>query len=466
MSVQYGSLPFDEQVSFFRNKLNLPTERWNDLWQESHNNGFMIAGALKDDLLNDFRQALDNAIAEGKSLSWFKKQFRDIKNKHGWSHTGDEAWRSKVIYDTNVRQSYNAGRFEQLQHFEYWEYQHGDSRQPRALHLSWHNLLLPKTDPWWQTHFPSNGWGCKCRVRGRSKKYVERKGITIDKAPQNGFWEWTDKVTGEVHNIPKGIDAGFDYAPKKSAVINQRKKVAELKSKVVKPKKRIAPTAFSTVPGADVHSLNKVLEGFAPKVQFEQLGQFLSKYDIKSLFLKQSEMGSGNKASLKVLPLIEPYLNLGKYTRAYYTTRKTSRVNGFTWQGKDHVVIKVKSNTRFSKTNYKDLAEAVEAALLFMREGYKQWSLSHIVRTASDSADHGGALVTWLHEIGHQVHYKVGLPNQPVPPGYGVTQYSLANDREWHAEHFAMWILNREALAKWDEGIAVYFDKIMQEVLL
>lgn len=465
MPAQYGSLPFEQAISFFRNKLNVPTERWNDLWKSNHNSGFMIAGALKDDMLNDFRQAVDSAIAEGKSLSWFKKQFSDIKKQHGWSHTGSEAWRSKVIYDTNMRQSYNAGRFEQLQSFEFWEYQHGDSRQPRALHLSWHNLVLPKTDPWWQTHFPSNGWGCKCRVRGRTKKYLERKGITINAAPKNGTWEWTDKATGELHKIPKGIDPGFDYAPKKSAVTAQRKQIATQKAKTVQPEQRIAPTAFSSVPGADVHSLNAALTKFAPTQQFNQLGQFLTKHDIKTLFLKQTEMGSGTKAAATILPQIEPYLNLGRYTRAYYTTRKASRTNGFTWQNQNHVVVKVKASTRFNKVNYEDLAEAVESAILLMQEGNKQWSLSHIVRVASSSKEHGGALVTWLHEIGHQVHFKAGTPKSPFGVDHAITQYSLTNDKEWHAEHFALWILNRKALAAYNKDIALYFDKLMQDVI-
>jgi hypothetical protein len=31
------------------------------------------------------------------------------------------------------------------------------------------------------------------------------------------YYEWTDKRTGEVHQVPKGIDPGWDYSPGKSA---------------------------------------------------------------------------------------------------------------------------------------------------------------------------------------------------------------------------------------------------------
>lgn len=233
-TVNYGSLPFAQAIDYFRRKTNVTTERWNDLWRDNHNIGFMVAGALKDDLLNDFRQAVDTAIAEGKSIGWFKTQFQHIKQTHGWDHTGDATWRSNIIYNTNMRQSYNAGRYEQLQQFDYWEYQHGDSQQPRPLHLSWHGLLLPKSDPFWQTHFPANGWGCKCKVRGRSSQWVARKNLEVNTSPKIERFEWTDKVTGEIHLIPKGIDPGFDYAPKQATRKKELAKIAKNKSDALK----------------------------------------------------------------------------------------------------------------------------------------------------------------------------------------------------------------------------------------
>ena len=36
--------------------------------------------------------------------------------------------------------------------------------------------LLPVDDPWWQTHYPPNGWGCKCWVRQVSRREAERLG--------------------------------------------------------------------------------------------------------------------------------------------------------------------------------------------------------------------------------------------------------------------------------------------------
>ena len=224
VKVKYGSLPFKEAIEFFRGKLNIPTARWNDLWKSMHDRGFMVAGAMKDDILDDFRTAVDKAISEGTTLAEFRKDFDNIVEKHGLGYNGGRNWRSRVIYETNVRTAYASGRYKQMTDPDlakmrpYWEYRHGDSRNPRELHLSWDGKVLRADDPWWNTHYPPNGWGCKCKVfalNARDVKRLEKSGP--DKAPDDGTYEWTDKKTGETHTIPKGIDPGWDYNVGKDA---------------------------------------------------------------------------------------------------------------------------------------------------------------------------------------------------------------------------------------------------------
>lgn len=204
------NLPFAEAEKFIQNKLNIPTARWDDLWHEQHAKGFMVAGAAKADLLTDFRTAVEKAIKSGTTLEEFRKDFDNIVKKHGWSYKGGRNWRSEVIYSTNVRQAYNAGRWaqltdpEQLQVLPYLTYKHGDSRVPRPHHLAWDGITLPADDAWWKTHYPQNGWGCKCRVYGSTKKEFEaaRQGGK-GQAPPSPI----DPKTGE----PVGIDKGFGY---------------------------------------------------------------------------------------------------------------------------------------------------------------------------------------------------------------------------------------------------------------
>lgn len=207
--------PFDEQIAFFRQKLNLPSERWDDIWQAAHDRAFIVAGAAKADLLADLRAAVDAAIAEGKSIGWFRKEFDRIVQKHGWSGwTGDgskagRTWRTRVIYQTNLATSYAAGRWQQLNDPDlvklrpYWQYIHADGvMHPRPQHLAWHGLTLPREHAFWRTHFPPNGWGCHCRVRAVGQTEYDAAiahGRGPDAAPEAGDTE--------------GIDPGWAYAP-------------------------------------------------------------------------------------------------------------------------------------------------------------------------------------------------------------------------------------------------------------
>ena len=102
--------PFPEQIAYFRRKLGnlVPTQRWDDVLAAQHDNAFMVAGAAKADLLTDLAAAVDKAIAEGRGIEDFRKDFRAIVKRHGWTGwTGEgsvkgEAWRVKTILRTNA----------------------------------------------------------------------------------------------------------------------------------------------------------------------------------------------------------------------------------------------------------------------------------------------------------------------------------------------------------------------------
>jgi len=78
MPVNYGSLPFLEAIAFFRNKLNLPTQRWDDLLGAAHDRAFVVAGAMRADLLADLRDAVDKAMTAGTTLETFRKAFKQL----------------------------------------------------------------------------------------------------------------------------------------------------------------------------------------------------------------------------------------------------------------------------------------------------------------------------------------------------------------------------------------------------
>lgn len=227
MAAEYGSLPFAEALDFLKRKLALPTRRWDDLLGAAHDRAFVVAGAMQADLLADLRAAVLKAREQGATLAEFRRDFERIVAERGWTGwTGEDtgggrAWRARVIYETNMQTGYQAGRYRQMKAVAnrrpYWRYRHNDAvMTPRPEHLAWDGMVLKNDDPWWDAHYPPNGWGCRCFVESLSARDVRREGIepvSGGDMPYGGTVEQTVLRTGEVIELPEGIDRGWDYAP-------------------------------------------------------------------------------------------------------------------------------------------------------------------------------------------------------------------------------------------------------------
>lgn len=227
MPAVYGTLPFAEALDYLRRKLALPTRRWDDLLGAAHDRAFVVAGAMQADLLTDLQAAVIKARERGTTLAEFRKDFERIVAERGWTGwTGEEtkgsrAWRTRVIYETNMQTSYSAGRYQQMKAVAgrrpYWRYRHNDAVvTPRPEHLAWDGKVLHQDDPWWSAHYPPNGWGCRCFVESLSERDVKRLGIeptTGEDMPFNGTVRQIIPRTGEEIELPEGVDRGWDYAP-------------------------------------------------------------------------------------------------------------------------------------------------------------------------------------------------------------------------------------------------------------
>ena len=214
---------FKEQIDYLQQKAPRPTAAWTDIMRGDHDRAFVIAGAKDRDMLKDFQNALLKSRNEGKGYREFLKDFDDIVGKYGWSYNGERGWRSKVIYETNIRTSYMAGRLKQMRDpavvktRPYWQYRHGVTRKPkiaRRQHLAWHGLILPHDDTFWLTHYAPNDWKCSCGVRTLSKHDLQRLGKSEpDKSPNISKEPYLDKTTNTLIEKPHGIGFGWDHQP-------------------------------------------------------------------------------------------------------------------------------------------------------------------------------------------------------------------------------------------------------------
>ena len=221
---------------------------WSDTLRHAHDRVFVVAKATSIDIVNDIKKDLTKAIAEGKPYQSFANDIIPKLKEHGWWGKGDQInqetgevanininqRRLRNIYQTNVRTAYAAGHYEEMKNASdvapYWRYiavpQGPRNKNPRADHQMLHNLVFKHDDPFWDTHYPPNGWGCHCRVEALSKKSVEKMfGKSADdvvkKTKPEDYVKETIKVQGKSINV-NGYkiggrislpSIGWDYAP-------------------------------------------------------------------------------------------------------------------------------------------------------------------------------------------------------------------------------------------------------------
>ena len=213
LAVLAGILP-KGALRYLRQKRQRPSQHWTDVWREEHAVAFTVAQMTQDAMLGEVHQALLDALRKGETLETFRARLGPLLEKRGWAprgRGGDIPTRLKRIYNTNLRTARAAGQWDRISKnadlLPYLVYELGPSEQHREEHAAWAGLCLKVGDPWWNTHYPPNGWGCKCRVRQVAKPPKD----STTKAPKVETRDWTNPATGEVRQVAQGIDPGWDY---------------------------------------------------------------------------------------------------------------------------------------------------------------------------------------------------------------------------------------------------------------
>ncbi len=197
-------------------------------FQEEHGVAFTVAKAMRLDLLEDIRNAVEKAISEGTTFYQFKKDLTPILKKKGWWGIGHEKdpltgemkkvqlgsnRRLEIIFDTNLKTAHAFGRWERYQRVKkqrpYIRYVAVNDESTRPQHKAWHGLVLDIDDKFWDTHFPPNGWFCRCNTQQLSERDLIRYGYKLSKTPKVEMRDYINNRTGEITKVPKGIDAGF-----------------------------------------------------------------------------------------------------------------------------------------------------------------------------------------------------------------------------------------------------------------
>lgn len=235
MQVQLRNVQPAQAISYLERRLAKPVESfaWQDVWQALHARMFTVAKSAGFDILGDVSGAIDDALKNGTTLEDFQKQLVPLLREKGWWGRADvtdpatgevvnaqlgSLRRLRTIFDTNLRTSYAAGKWIDAQRVKddrpYLRYLHTSSEHPRHQHLQFVGVTLPIDHPFWDTHYPPNGWGCKCHVVSMSQRQYDaaaQAGTIRTQAPVVNFRQFVNARTGQTQAVPEGIDPGWGY---------------------------------------------------------------------------------------------------------------------------------------------------------------------------------------------------------------------------------------------------------------
>lgn len=226
-------VPPTEALGYFKGKGLRPTFSYADMIGRANDQAFTVAKMLDVDLLAQVRTSLDAAMANGTPFGEWRRELEPILRAAGWWGKGPmpdpitgqvvnaqlgSAWRLETIFRTNLQTAYAAGQWQEIQQqaelAPFLMYDAVDDFRTRDLHRAWDGKVLPVNSPWWRTHYPPNGWNCRCGVIQLDAEQLASMGITPQAdPPSDGFYSWTNPRTGETIRVPNGLDPGFDRNP-------------------------------------------------------------------------------------------------------------------------------------------------------------------------------------------------------------------------------------------------------------
>jgi hypothetical protein len=222
-------------------------------------------------------------------------------------------------------------------------YRIGPIVRHREDHQSWDGLILPKDDPWWDSHFPPNGWGCKCYTRAVTearKKQYEENGIPTaprldgtgggnvpvkTQAPPVKYKTYFNERKGTVEQVPEGVDPAFNWNQGKAGNRTVLQKLEESKQNyekaaAEKPKKEYRtakkPEGDIAAPDAQVKSATgkkaeKAINEEMAKIQ--KLGKTTGREHLGIVRDDGTSLGTwkGKKDSVNITSQMRKILNSG-----------------------------------------------------------------------------------------------------------------------------------------------------------
>ena len=211
--ISFYNMPFEEAVDYLRGLTPMTGKEYYGLEQAARSKAFSIARESSLDLIKGVKDSLTEVLQEGKTFSQWRDEINSVFDRYGVSRLDNN--RAELIFRQNTQTAYQVGRYREMTSpairavRPYWVYEAVHDSRTRPAHRAMDGLCFPADHEFWRTHYPPNGFRCRCRVRALSAAQVKARGLDVlNKLPD----ERVDPRTGELIE-DLSPDPGFDTNP-------------------------------------------------------------------------------------------------------------------------------------------------------------------------------------------------------------------------------------------------------------
>lgn len=178
---------FAEAIAFLRERLKLSESEWLSVLRGAQAAAEASVDAQAEAMGRDFLAAIVDIVAAGGTSRDFRAQYDAIAERYGWASAGDPGWHAELIWRMQVFTAQAAGRWEQMRRLAearpdlryFFRYVTAGDHRVRPAHREWDGIILPIDHPFWLTHWPPNGFNCRCNVQLVGERDLVRYGWSV-----------------------------------------------------------------------------------------------------------------------------------------------------------------------------------------------------------------------------------------------------------------------------------------------
>jgi SPP1 gp7 family putative phage head morphogenesis protein len=228
--IQLLLMPDEDALAYWRSKVALSADQYRQLNEEMKARAFTVSGVTCARAVGEIFGLIDQALQSGMTPKQFVEASKTLLARRGFVDV--EPFQLQNVFVTNMQSAYQAGRFKQmldpavLEDRPYWKYTAMHDKRTRPSHRALDNTVRRYDDPFWKTHYPPNGFRCRCGVQNLTAEEVASEGLEVGEGPV------IDPATGQAIQPDEGFrnnPAAATWKPDLTGLDSALRKVFEEK---------------------------------------------------------------------------------------------------------------------------------------------------------------------------------------------------------------------------------------------